>query len=1184
MSFDTHVSPPNRLLPVALEHRLLDLARRLAGLFVLCFVAFAWLAIFTWSPLDPSLSSTTNNPVANAMGLPGAVVSDVLLQSLGIACAVALIVPILWGIELLRGRSLPTPGTKIVYYPVSVLCLAGAFSALPTPVADMASGQAVGGWPLHHGFGGIFGDLLNRIAINAAALVVDGNAAWVAGLTLLIVGVVTATVSMGLAFRDFALAFGRHNDVVDASIDRQTPSADPHGDVQSTGPLASDLGHGFGPERDYTPEPWLEPAPRSSAAADWGSDAHGIALDDVGLGGVDLSASALGSERKSGPVVQPSMDVEKPKLRQAEEPGPRLMARGPTLDQRADPKVQRRRPGGPGAEGPGTDRKSHDRVAAAPQQMRFDAADVGAAMPHASTPMTDYRSTEHRQGLDVSKASLPDAGEFAPPPQAPAVGDTDDQSEAAGNEAGSGLLKQSLTARIDRLRSSIAKHGKPVFGAFRPQDFYRPSEPAEPQVVPQAAPQASEIARHTDAVGAAVGSDQDIPRFLRRGRKGMANPVGNGGPSGIVQRPPGKGGRAEQVAHPADRLERSEAVAGNRLSQGSVPQSSVGNCSTTQPTGDVGSAAGSDPSAAAIVRAAPMAGVQCFSVPPNSSVGANPSPHSGTLAMSAGQQSSVHGAPPPSGPLLASKPKHRRGYVRPSLNLLAQAPGGRRKRVHNDPNLKSNGALLKEVLNDFGVKGDVRGVQPGPVVTRYEFEPARGTKTSRVVGLADDIARSMSAVSARVGVIPGRNLIGIELPNAQRETVLLRDLLESKAFKASDGGLPVVLGKGIDGAAVVDDLSRLPHLLMAGTTGSGKSVGVNAIVLSLLYRFSPEDCRFLMIDPKMLELSVYNGIPHLLAPVVTDPAHAVNVLQWVVMEMEDRNRRMAQMSVRNIDVFNNRVRHARKRGETIARMVQTGFDKRTGQALYQRNVIALETMPRIVVVIDEFADLMMVAGKEIEGLVQRLAQMARAAGIHLIMATQRPSVDVITGTIKANFPSRLSYRVASKIDSRTILGEQGAEQLLGFGDLLYSSAGAGLQRLHGPFVSDEEVEAVANALRAAGPPDYVDITVPEAVPHKKPGAEAARAADRYDEALALVVSAQRVSTSYVQRRLAVSFNKAANLIDRLEEAGVVSTPDERGRRTVLWSPEALSEASSDAPPDGATKQVPSVHGTPEAAE
>lgn len=493
-------------------------------------------------------------------------------------------------------------------------------------------------------------------------------------------------------------------------------------------------------------------------------------------------------------------------------------------------------------------------------------------------------------------------------------------------------------------------------------------------------------------------------------------------------------------------------------------------------------------------------------------------------------------------------------YNRPSLNLLKRPAASKAAPEVAQTVLRGSARLLEDVLGDFGVKGEVREIKPGPVVTLFELEPARGTKSSRVIGLADDIARSMSVTSVRVAVVPGRNAIGIELPNARRETVLLREILESEAFRASNAALPLALGKSIGGEPVVADLARMPHLLIAGTTGSGKSVGVNAMILSLLYRHSPDDCRFLMIDPKMLELSVYNGIPHLLTPVVTDPHKAVAALGWVVSEMEERYKRMAKLAVRNIDVFNERVRNAKKRGEPMSRTVQTGFDRATGQAIYEKEEMDLEPMPYIVVVVDEFADLMIVAGKEIEAVVQRLAQMARAAGIHLIMATQRPSVDVITGTIKANFPTRISFKVTSRIDSRTILNEQGAEQLLGQGDMLYSSGSGHAVRVHGPFVLDEEVETIAQAVRQQGEPRYIEgITEAQDASAGAAGAELQGSTedDIFDRAVAIVLRDRKASTSYLQRRLSIGYNRAADLIERMEREGIVSRANNVGKRDIL---------------------------------
>ena len=490
-------------------------------------------------------------------------------------------------------------------------------------------------------------------------------------------------------------------------------------------------------------------------------------------------------------------------------------------------------------------------------------------------------------------------------------------------------------------------------------------------------------------------------------------------------------------------------------------------------------------------------------------------------------------------------------WRRPSLNMLKRPAAAKPRPELSQTVMRGNARLLEDVLADFGIKGEVKDIRPGPVVTLYELEPSRGTKSSRVIGLAEDIARSMSVASIRAAVVPGRNAIGLELPNARREAVLLREILEAETFKANTATLPLGLGKSISGEPVVADLARMPHLLVAGTTGSGKSVGINAMVLSLLYRHAPEDCRMLMIDPKMLELSVYNGIPHLLTPVITDPHKAVAALNWVVREMEERYKRMAALSVRNIDVFNNRIRNAKKRGEILSRTVQTGFDK-SGQARFETQKMDLEPMARIVVIVDEFADLMIVAGREVEASVQRLAQMARAAGIHLIMATQRPSVDIITGTIKANFPTRISFKVTSKIDSRTILNEQGAEQLLGQGDMLYSTGAGQFVRVHGAFVSDEEVVAFAEALRSEGTPTYVagitDVPVQSEIAS---GAREPSADDLYDRAVAVVLKDGKASTSYIQRRLSIGYNRAADLIERMEREGLVSAANGVGKREIL---------------------------------
>ena len=492
------------------------------------------------------------------------------------------------------------------------------------------------------------------------------------------------------------------------------------------------------------------------------------------------------------------------------------------------------------------------------------------------------------------------------------------------------------------------------------------------------------------------------------------------------------------------------------------------------------------------------------------------------------------------------------GFQLPPARLLnppAKTQSGPSKSI-----LENCARQLENVLSDFSVNGTIADVRYGPVVTRYDLNPAPGTKSQRVISLADDIARSMSAISVRVAVVPGQNVIGIELPNEDRQVVMLRDILDHDSWASDRSSLPMALGKDIAGAPVVVDLAKFPHLLVAGTTGSGKSVGINAMILSLLYRHTPETCRMIMIDPKMLELSVYDGIPHLLSPVVTDPSKAVTALKWAVREMENRYRNMAKMGVRNIGGYNDRLAEARAKGEVLTRRVQTGFDPETGKPIHEEEILDLAPLPFIVVLIDEVADLMLVAGKEIEGAVQRLAQMARAAGIHVIMATQRPSVDVITGTIKANFPTRISFQVTSRIDSRTILGEQGAEQLLGRGDMLFMEGGGRVVRVHGPFVDDGEVEAVANFLRQQGEPEYDDRVVEEVEIGSDGAADGAvrnNGGSLYEQAVALVVREQKASTSFVQRHLKIGYNRAATIIEEMESNGIISAANHVGKRDVL---------------------------------
>jgi S-DNA-T family DNA segregation ATPase FtsK/SpoIIIE len=513
--------------------------------------------------------------------------------------------------------------------------------------------------------------------------------------------------------------------------------------------------------------------------------------------------------------------------------------------------------------------------------------------------------------------------------------------------------------------------------------------------------------------------------------------------------------------------------------------------------------------------------------------------------------------PPRKKPARAPARKPSAKFELPPISVLT-APKASDRQPLSKSELETNSRALEGVLGDFGVRGEIVKAHPGPVVTLYELEPAPGIKSSRVIGLADDIARSMSALSARVAVVPGRNAIGIELPNPHREKVYLRELLAVKDYIETVAKLPLCLGKNIGGESIIVDLARMPHLLIAGTTGSGKSVAINTMILSLLYRLRPDQCRLIMVDPKMLELSVYDGIPHLLTPVVTDPKKAVVALKWAVREMEQRYKKMSKLGVRNIEGYNARLLEAKSKGEDLTRTVHTGFDKETGKAIYEDEKLDLDPLPFIVIIVDEMADLMMVAGKDIEGAVQRLAQMARAAGLHVVLATQRPSVDVITGTIKANFPTRISFQVTSKIDSRTILGEMGAEQLLGQGDMLYMAGGGRISRVHGPFVSDEEVEKVVRHLKSQGAPEYLEAVTAEE-PVDEDGAvfdqtgmgSGDGGGDLFSQAVAIVKRDRKASTSYIQRRLQIGYNRAASLMERMELEGIVGQANHSGKREIL---------------------------------
>ncbi|MEL6374029.1 MAG: DNA translocase FtsK 4TM domain-containing protein [Pseudomonadota bacterium] len=940
------------ILPRALQGRLRTWVRQGVGCAMVVVAIAGCVSLLTWSVNDPSLSQARGGQIANLLGPLGAIASDLLLQIFGLISVFALLTPALWGGQLLCDDALPRWRLKLLFYPLSILALAGAVAALPTPAS----------WPLHHGFGGILGDLVLRLISSVFSVVNPDRAAIAGGVALSVGGTGAAMVSLGVTKADVALVLW--------------------GDAAASGDAGDMLGANAGDGA----------APVAAAVAATG-------------GGAGASAAAVPYPDEIDPQGHHDDAIVAPGGSAKARPSLGIGLRRDTLGETV----------------PADD---NDAAWGAPAR---------DAKPNAKAPPSQRNLALAR---DLAEVDVPDA-RFV-----------DDDDSALDD---------------------------PMFAADHPDDE-----------------------------GLSIAQ-----RFAPR--RDDDDGYGEAWPQAQVRQPAHDD---EADDRPATRQKLRRGLFRRRDAKAAQPQAPM-------PAGDEAAdaeTAHTDAAHAAAASRSQTTGVR------------------GLLDNLSGRDAG---------------PRPRR-YRKPPLTLLKRGNAARPGPEFTQTVLRGSARLLEDVLRDFGVNGDVKDVKPGPVVTLFELEPARGTKSSRVINLADDIARSMSATSVRVAVVPGRNVIGIELPNVRRETVFLRDLFEAPAFRNADATLPVALGKTIGGEPVVADLARMPHLLVAGTTGSGKSVGVNAMILSLLFKKTPDECRFHTIDPNMLELSVYNGIPHLLTPVVTDPHKAVHALNWAVREMEERYKRMATLSVRNIDVFNNRVRHARQRGETLGRTVQTGFDEATGKARFERDEVDLEPMPHIVVVVDEFADLMVVAGKEIEGAVQRLAQMARAAGIHLIMATQRPSVDIITGTIKANFPTRISFKVASKIDSRTILNEQGAEQLLGQGDMLYTAGGGQVTRVHGAFVADEEVEEIAAALRNTGEPAYIEgVTDEPEAAAQAPRENRAEGEDLYDRAVAVVLRDQKVSTSYVQRRLSIGYNRAADLIERMEADGVISAPNAAGKRRIL---------------------------------
>ncbi len=1069
------------------------------GLIVLGVLAAMMLASYV--PEDPSWMAASDQPVQNWLGRIGAGIASPLFVIVGRGAWLAPLGLLAWGLRFVLHRGEERAGTRAIFLPIAI-AVAAVYAALLVPDAD---------WGQAYGLGGHFGDMIAGSLLGIAP--VSGTF----GLKVLSALLAVAVLAAGA----FVLGFDRTELRAIARFLML-------GTIATYATVLAALGKGASASVQAARVAADSARARRAAAAEraaeqaawdaqqqaWAAESHARAAQGRDTYGRAMPAAAPVAERVA---ERPAMFS---RIRRAAEPEPVYEA--PDLS----PELIE-----PGYE-------SYEMAAPAPSEDRIKARIAAAVQTRAAhgAPVAPIPVGELR-------AARPAAAPDAPVQMAPAAAPV--AAPAATTPASVLSAVASRLARGPKLAAPIPAKAAPTLRA-------EPPLMARPRFLPGriGAPEAAAAAEPGFAAHDAAYFAQD--EFDDRTEIRDFEPFEIDYPEPEFLEPD-----FEPDYEPA--LSAGEALARERAAYAAetAPRQAASEPLWQEETDEDEANVFADlddeiPPPPAMLRAErPVLNRQV--------IAPAPTPERRVIMPAKKPITPSKQAMAEAQPKLRFEAPEHPAYEVPPLGLLTNPTTIERHSLSDDA-LEENARMLENVLDDYGVKGEIVSVRPGPVVTMYELEPAPGLKASRVIGLADDIARSMSALSARVSTVPGRSVIGIELPNAHREKVVLREIISARDFGDSNMRLPLALGKDIGGEPVIANLAKMPHLLIAGTTGSGKSVAINTMILSLLYKLSPEECRLIMIDPKMLELSVYDGIPHLLSPVVTDPKKAVVALKWVVGEMEERYRRMSKMGVRNIEGYNGRVREAMARGELFKRTVQTGFDEETGDPIFETEEFQPQPFPYIVVIVDEMADLMMVAGKEIEACIQRLAQMARASGIHLIMATQRPSVDVITGTIKANFPTRISFQVTSKIDSRTILGEQGAEQLLGMGDMLYMGAGSRITRIHGPFVSDEEVEEIVTHLKSFGPPEYMSGVV------DGPDDEVASDIDQvlglssggddvenalYDTAVAIVIKDRKCSTSYIQRKLGIGYNKAARLVEQMEEQGVVTAANHVGKREIL---------------------------------
>ena len=1097
-----------RILPKSLQQFLINRFLEILGLMIIALVVFIAIAIFSWSATDPSLNHATSDMVQNNLGLTGAYVSDFLIQTFGLAVVFLLIPIILAGVSLTRHKQIKRPVLRTIAWAFAGFFIAGSLSAIP----------AFTGWPLKMGLGGIAGDVTITIISDLLGSSVNVVSKSIAAILLAVMGLALGLYACGLRFKEMLATLTFLNE---ASIDSGAQMMqNAKNKSQVLGRKSLSLANHIASLKNRHKNPF------QADKKPWKirDDRSPLEYEDLTMKTPNIAAMNETDMKNVPEFLSRNDDEEAARLG-----GTRNKVYNP-LKARTNQFISKI------MSGLGGTKPELDEAVA--QQRHIEPS----FNPHAFEPIQrDVQAAAHIPALnqDVQahyqqqQATDPYHIEAAPLNATPQMSTAPHQAMVHQEVVGSaemGDFYDGPNSYEDYWTDSVRAQDEPQMPILQaqnaPQTYAAPPAPDVHPFAPDAAPETAYQQPHFAPV-----QPQAAPAYPDEVMYDA--PIYNEAPA-FEPVPQNFAPAPQAVPVPAPQFVPHQAapIAAAPIAAAPIATTPMAHPIAAAPALDIEPAEHAPaPSLQPFDLSAPQVNVRKGRKVSGAATGFN------------------HGAPSAD------------DYQLPSIDLLSMPVVSNNSNKLSEKILAANARILENVLAEFRISGEIMNVRPGPVVTLYELEPAPGVKSSRVIGLADDIARSMSAISARIAVIPGRNIIGIELPNEHRDTVYLNEIISSEEFRGEKLKLPMALGKSIDGTPVVADLARMPHLLIAGTTGSGKSVGINSMILSILYKMPPDKCKLILVDPKMLELSVYDGIPHLLTPVVTDPKKAVVALKWSVREMENRYKKMAKMGVRNIEGYNQRIKAAEDRGEPLMRTVQTGFDHETGKPVYEHEALEYKEMPFIVIVIDEMADLMMVAGKEIEGVIQRLAQMARAAGIHMITATQRPSVDVITGSIKANFPTRISFQVTSKIDSRTILNEMGAEQLLGQGDMLHMAGGGRINRVHGAFVADEEVESVVNHLKRQGVPEYIeDITVDT-------GTEAETAApdggpapttdsdgnelELYDQAVAIVARDQKASTSYIQRKLSIGYNRAATIIERMEEEGVISAANHAGKRDIL---------------------------------